>query len=37
MVLIGAFECSRTPLIGIDWDGKPSGYAENPENWIFKK
>jgi len=26
---------SRTPLIGIDRDGEPSGYAENPDNWIF--
>jgi hypothetical protein len=26
---------SRTPLIRIDWDRKPSGYAENPDNWIF--
>jgi len=22
----------RTPLIWINWDGKPSGYAENPDN-----
>jgi hypothetical protein len=26
---------SRTPLIWIKWDGKPSGYAGNTENWIF--
>ena len=26
---------SRTPLIRIYWDGKPSGYTENPDNWIF--
>jgi hypothetical protein len=26
---------SRSPLIRIKWDGKPSGYAENPDNWIF--
>ena len=25
----------RTPLIRIHWDGEPSGYAENPDNWIF--
>jgi hypothetical protein len=25
----------RTPLIRINWDGEPSGYAENPDNWIF--
>ena len=35
MVLIGTFEYSRTPLIQINWDGKPSGYAGNPVNWIF--
>ena len=26
---------SRTPLIRINWDGEQSGYAENPDNWIF--
>ena len=26
---------SRTPLIRINWDGELSGYAENPDNWIF--
>jgi hypothetical protein len=26
---------SRTPLIRINWDGEPSGYAENTDNWIF--
>jgi hypothetical protein len=25
----------RTPFIRINWDGAPSGYAENPDNWIF--
>jgi len=25
----------RTPLIRINWDGEPSGYVENPDNWIF--
>ena len=25
---------SRTPLIRINWEGEPSGYAENPDNWI---
>ena len=24
-----------TPLIRINWDCKPSGYAENPDHWIF--
>jgi hypothetical protein len=26
---------SRTPLILINWDGQPSGYADNPNNRIF--
>ena len=26
---------SKTPLIRINWDGEPSGHAENPDNWIF--
>ena len=26
---------SRTPLIRINWDGELSGYAENPDKWIF--
>jgi len=26
---------STTPLIRINWDDEPSGYAENPGNWIF--
>ena len=25
----------RTPLIRINWDGEPSGYAGNTDNWIF--
>jgi hypothetical protein len=25
----------RAPLIRINWDGELSGYAENPDNWIF--
>jgi hypothetical protein len=28
-------EYSRTPIIRINSDGEPSGYAENPDNWIF--
>jgi len=27
----------RTPLIRINWDGEPSGYAEYPDNYIFFK
>ena len=30
-----AFNYSITPQIQINWDGQPSGYAENPDNWIF--
>ena len=26
---------SRTPVTRINWDGEPSGYAENLDNWIF--
>jgi len=26
---------STTPCIQIKWDGEPSGYAENPDNWTF--
>ena len=25
----------RTPIIRINWNGEPSGYADNPDNWIF--
>jgi len=28
-------EFSRTPLIRFNWDGYASGYADNPDNWIF--
>ena len=27
------YKYSRTPLIPINWDYEPSGYAENPNNW----
>ena len=26
---------NRTPLIRINWEGEPSYYAENPDEWIF--
>jgi hypothetical protein len=26
---------SITPIIRINCDRQPSGYAENPDNWIF--
>ena len=26
---------SKTPLVRINWEGDPSGYAENPGNWNF--
>jgi len=35
MYEISCIKYSRTPLIRINWDGEPSGYAENPDNWIF--
>jgi len=25
---------TRIPLIRINWDEQPSGYAENPDSWI---
>ena len=32
-----AWQClySTTPFIRINWDGETSGYAKNPDNWIF--
>jgi len=35
MSLPAFFTYSRTPLIRINWDSEPSGYAENPDNLIF--
>jgi hypothetical protein len=29
------FKYGITPITRINWDCKPSGYAENPDNWIF--
>jgi hypothetical protein len=29
------YEYSRTPFIRINLDSELSGYAENPDNWIF--
>jgi len=29
------YMCSKAPLIWINWDVDPSGYAENSDNWIF--
>ena len=29
------YKNSITPLIRNNFDGEPSGYAENPDNWIF--
>jgi hypothetical protein len=26
---------TTAPLVRIDWDNESSGYAENPDNWIF--
>jgi len=28
-------EYSRTTMIRINCDGEPTGYEENPDNWIF--
>jgi hypothetical protein len=33
--MIVAVEYSVTQLIHIKWDGEPSGYAENTDNWIL--
>jgi len=33
--LLSNSKYSRTPPIRINWDGEPSGYAENPDYWIF--
>jgi len=32
---VDSSQYSRTPLIRINWDDDPSGYEENPDNWIF--
>ena len=29
------YHYSKTPPVRIYWDGDQSGYAENPDNWIF--
>ena len=29
------YNYNGTLLIRINWDGKPPGYAENPDNWVF--
>jgi len=31
----GEEKYTRTPIIRNNWDDEPSGYAENPDNWIF--
>jgi len=33
--LIFLKKIGRTPLMRINCEGEPSGYAENPDNWIF--
>ena len=37
LIFIEVYFCSYivTPLIRINWDGEPSYYTENPDNWIF--
>jgi hypothetical protein len=32
---MNASKYSRNPIIRINWIGKPSGYAENPDKWIY--
>jgi len=34
-ILAFLYVYSRTPLIRINWDDEQSGYAENPDKWIF--
>ena len=34
-ILTYCTKCSRTPIIRISLDGELSGYADNPDNWIF--
>jgi hypothetical protein len=29
------YKYGKTPLIRINWEGEPSGYAEHSDNWIF--
>jgi hypothetical protein len=31
----GGKRYSTRPSTRINWDAEPSGYAENPNNWIF--
>jgi hypothetical protein len=35
IVYSGRQKYGITPLIQINCDGEQSGYAENPDNWIF--
>jgi hypothetical protein len=35
IVYSGHQKYSKTPLIRINCDGEPSGYAENTGNWSF--
>ena len=29
------YKYSVTPFIRINWDGEPSAYAEDPDDWII--
>jgi len=31
----GSPKYNTNPHMRINWNGEPSGYAENPDNWIF--
>jgi len=35
LVVCSGMISTGTPLIRINWYGEPSGYAENPDNWII--
>ena len=34
-IYIYIYDISNLRINQINWDGEPSGYAENPENWGF--
>ena len=29
------YQYGRTPIVRVNWNGQPSGYTANPDNWIF--
>jgi len=34
-IVFTSLKYSRTSFIRINWDGQPSAYAENPDNWTL--